>query len=108
LVHDPVVAVSLLPSCGVPLIVGAAVFDGGDGGGGGGEPPELPELPEPLELELVTGPTCELVAELDPPALVAVTTTSILSPTSVDVSVYVELVAPPMLLHPLLVQSCHW
>jgi hypothetical protein len=70
------------------------------------EPPELPELPEPPEL--VTGPTCELCAEPEPPALVAVTTMSMLSPTSVDVSVYVELVAPPMLLHPVVVQSCHW
>jgi hypothetical protein len=72
-------------------------------------PVEPPELPEPVEPpELVTGPTCELCAEPEPSALVAVTTTSMLSPTSVDVSVYVELVAPPMLLHPLLVQSRHW
>jgi hypothetical protein len=116
LVHDPVLAVSLLPSCGVPLIVGAVVFEGG-AGGGGGEPPELPEpeeppeVPEPVEPpeppELVTGPTCELVAELDPPPFVAVTTTSMLVPTSVELSVYVEPVAPLMSLHVPDVQSCH-
>ena len=80
-------AVSVCPCCGVPLIPGAVVLDGGGG---------------------VTGPTGELVAELEPPALVAVTTMSILSPTSLEASLYVELVAPAMSLHDPPVQSCHW
>jgi hypothetical protein len=45
----------------VPLIVGGVVLEGGGG---------------------VTGPTWWLVAGLEPPGLVAVTTTSIWSPTS--------------------------
>jgi hypothetical protein len=59
----------------VPLIVGRAVFDGGDGGGGGGA--------------AVTGPTAALVAGVDPPALVAVTVTVIVLPTSAADSVSV-------------------
>jgi hypothetical protein len=63
----------------VPLIDGRAVFDGGDGGGGGAA---------------VTGPTAALVAGVDPPALVAVTLTVIVWPTSPADSVSVFPVVP--------------
>jgi hypothetical protein len=63
----------------VPLIVGRAAFDGGDGGGDGAA---------------VTGPTAALVAEVDPPPLVAVTVTVIVWPTSPADSVSVFLVVP--------------
>jgi hypothetical protein len=65
----PFEAVSVWPSCGVPSIVGGAVFDGGCGGGATAE---------------VTAET----AVADPTALVAVTATAIPSPTSASVGVY--------------------
>ena len=61
MLQDPLLAVSVWPCCAVPLIVGNEVFAGGGG-----------------------FTVCVLldVAEPDPPSLVAVTTTSIVSPTS--------------------------
>jgi len=73
LVHVPVDAVRVSPTCAVPEMDGAAVFAG------------APEA---------TGPTEALVAVVDPPELVAVTVTVIVSPTSLDTSVYVDDVAP--------------
>jgi hypothetical protein len=47
------------------------------------------------------------VALASPPALVAVTTTSMVSPTSEDCTVYAEPVAPLISEHPADEQSCH-
>jgi hypothetical protein len=63
--HDPFDAVNSDPCCAVPLIVGAAVFTGAAGGGGA-----------------LTAWVCAEVADPEPPALVALTTTSIVLPTS--------------------------
>ena len=58
--HVPVLEVSVCPCCGVPVITGSAVFDGGDTGAD------------------VTVAVCAEMAGLDgPPAFVAVTATLI-------------------------------
>ncbi|HEV3095356.1 MAG TPA: hypothetical protein VGY30_12715 [Solirubrobacteraceae bacterium] len=58
----------------------------------------------------VTGPTLVLVADALPAALVAVTVTRIVWPTSLNPSVYAEPVAPSLFEQfvPELSQSCHW
>jgi hypothetical protein len=66
-------------TCAVPLITGTAVFTGGGGGGAW------------------TTPVTAEVATPEPPALLAVTTTSIVCPTSLDATVYVLELAPEML-----------
>jgi len=67
-VQVPDDAVSVLPSCGVPLIVGRLVFDGAVGD------------------VAVTTAVCGDDPDADPPELVAVTTDRIVWPTSVDPS----------------------
>ena len=67
--HDPLLVDNVSPCTAVPLTAGAPEFTGAAG------------------VALVTAAVCVEVAELDPPALVAVTTTSIVSPTSEDCSV---------------------
>ena len=47
------------------------------------------------------------VADADPPAFVAVTTTSIVSPTSEPCNAYLELLAPLIFEQPAVVQFCH-
>ena len=74
-VHVPSPAVSVCPSWAVPLIVGATVFAGGTA---------------------ATAAVCALVAGVPPAALVPVTTRRIVEATSLEVSTYVELVAPAM------------
>jgi hypothetical protein len=64
----PFEALSVCPSCAVPVIVGGAVFDGGCGGG-------------------ATAPVTDETAVADPRAFVAVTATAIPSPTSASVGV---------------------
>src|SRR5215210_6367580 len=77
-VHVPSAAVSVWPSCGMPLIVGGEVL-----------------------LGAAPGAACTIavateVALLEPAALLAVTTTRIVMPTSAAPSTYVWLVPPPM------------
>jgi hypothetical protein len=88
-VQLPAVAVSVDPANALPETAGARVLTG--------------DAP-------VTGGVAAELADTDPPALVAVTTTMIVSPTSLGASEYVELAAPPMLKQPLapVPQSCHW
>jgi hypothetical protein len=58
--------------------------------------------------DAVTAAVLPDVAAVEPPAFVAVTTTSIVSPTSEDCNAYVELVAPLMLTQlEADEQSCH-
>jgi hypothetical protein len=89
--HVPVDAVSVLETCAVPVIVGTAVFTGA------GEDADW------------TTPVAADVALPDPLAFVAVTTTSIVPPTSEDCTVYEFEVAPAMFEHeaPKTLQSCH-
>jgi hypothetical protein len=61
-VHDPVVVISVSPRVAVPLIAGATVFEGAGGS--------------------ATVAVWAEVAELDPPALAAVTTTRMVWPMS--------------------------
>jgi hypothetical protein len=90
--HEPWLAVSDWPTCGVPEIAGSTVFDGAAG------------LP-------TASVAFELVLELDPPTLElsALTTTRTVRPTSADVSLYIEDVAPLMSWQefPLMSQRCH-
>ena len=53
---------------------------------------------------------CEEVEGVDPPLLLAVTTTRTVWPTSVPVRAWLLAVAPEMLvqLAPEVLQSCHW
>jgi hypothetical protein len=70
-------------------------------------PPAVPPPPPPDPLEAVMAAVWAEVADTDAASSVAVTTTSTLSPTSVDCSVYVLFVAPGMFVQ-VVVQSCHW
>ena len=89
-VQAPVDAVSVCPSVAVPEIVGGAVFAGG--------------------AAAATWAVCADSAVLEPAALVAVTSTRTVVPTSAEPSVYVDAVAPPMSLHdePPASQLRHW
>jgi hypothetical protein len=61
-VHEPALAASVLPSCGVPLIVGALVFRGGSVGSAGTLP-----VDEFVCVPVVVGPAvglAEVVGEL--------------------------------------------
>ena len=60
-----------------------------------------PPPPPPVTVAVYAETACA-----DPPAFLAVTTTSILSPTSEPCNVYDELVAPKIFEHEL-AQSCH-
>jgi hypothetical protein len=90
-VHVPGDAVSVCPSCAVPVIDGAVEFAGGAGGG-------------------VTTAVAAEAAVAAPPLFEAVTDRTIVYPTSNDVSVYVDCVAPAMSkqFRPPLSQSRHW
>ena len=70
MVHDPLEVESVCPCWGVPLTTGAEVLLGGDGFDAAVTTPVAPEL-----------------ADAEPPALVAVTTTTMVSPTSLAVNV---------------------
>src|SRR6185295_12118152 len=83
----PVEAVSVWLYCAVPVIAGSAVFVGA--------------------ASAVTTAVCADVAEAEPTALVAVTTTRSVRPTSLAFTTYVEEVAPPIGEH-VAVQLCHW
>jgi hypothetical protein len=87
--HPPLLVESVRPSCAVPLIAGAVVFDGPD---------------------ILTGEVAAELADDEPPAFVAVTAERIVLPTSLLVSVYELPVAPeiPTQLPPDELQSCHW
>ena len=77
------------PSCADPLIVGNAVFAG-------------------AAISAVTSPVSADVADAAPAVFVAVTTTTIVEPTSDPSNVYDELVAPPMAEHVPELQLPHW
>ena len=79
------------PCVVVPLTAGSAVLDGAVAGA------------------VTTAEAAEL-AELEPPALPAVTTERTVWPTSPDARVYRLPVAPAMVeqVLPELLQSCHW
>src|SRR5438094_380107 len=90
-VHVPSVSVSVSPSVVIPEIAGGAVSAGG----------------------IATATTTALgvlAAEVEPTELVAVTTTTIVEPTSAEVSASVVLVAPAMSAQfaPAESQRCHW
>ena len=72
LIHVPVEAERALPSSAVPLITGSAIFAGGAPDGGCGAVGAGATTLDGL-----------LVAEAEPPALVAVTTMRSVEPTSV-------------------------
>jgi hypothetical protein len=80
------------PTFAVPLITGATVFTGAGGGGSG----------------TVLVATEE--ARADPAALVAVTVTSTVWPTSLEATMWRLEVAPLIAAQdpPELLQSCHW
>jgi hypothetical protein len=92
--HEPFDADSVWPCCAVPLIVGRDVFTGA----------------AMVGVEPETTADAALVAVLDPPALVAVTTVRSVLPTSADVSANEPVVAPAIGVQalPLLSQRCHW
>ena len=102
-VQAPRVAVRIEPRCGVPLIVGGAVFaggfavGGGGGGGGGGGAAE-------------TTAVALLVAEPDPAAFVPVTVTRMVLPTAKLPSVSCVPVAPETEAQfaPAVSQRFHW
>lgn len=87
--HDPAAAVSVSPTCGVPLTVGGAVFAGA-------------AIPATMEV-----PAEAAVPE--PSRLRAVTTTSIVWLTSVEANVYALTVAFAMSAQflPVELQSAH-
>jgi hypothetical protein len=90
-VHVPLLAVSVWPTCAVPLMVGFAVFCG------------------PAVAETTTAVASE-VAVCIPSAFLAETTTRSLWPTSADCTWYVWLVAAVMSaqLAPCVSQRIHW
>jgi hypothetical protein len=83
--------VRVLPSCGVPVTAGGAVFDGGIGA-------------------TVIGPTADDAAPAEPIEFVAVTVTTIVLPTSALATVYVLPVAPAISLQfaPVASHCRHW
>ena len=88
-VQVPLAAVSVWPWVAVPLIAGAAVLVGAGWG--------------------AMTAVWEEVEGVDPPLLLAVTTTRTVWPTSVPVRAWLLAVAPEMLvqLAPEVLQSCH-
>jgi hypothetical protein len=82
--------VSTSPCCAVPDTVGTPVFEGADAAA-------------------VIVAVCAELAEVEPPAFVAVTTERTVSPTSAACNVYVVDVAP-LMFEQLEedVQRCHW
>jgi hypothetical protein len=87
--HVPVDAVNVWPSVVVPVIVGRAVLTGA---------------------AAATTVVADDVLHVDPPLLVAVTSTLNVSPTNPEVIANVEPVAPLMFaqLLPVPLQLCHW
>jgi hypothetical protein len=85
----PTAPVSICPSFTVPAIEGATVFAGASA---------------------ATFALAAELAEAEPAALLAVTLTRMVSPTSPAARVYVGPVAPTPFsqLPPLVLQSCHW
>src|SRR2546430_4494453 len=96
----------ICPCCAVPVIAGNAVFAGeegvgaGAGAGGGGE----------AGADELTTVVWLVVAGAEPVALVAVTVTRSVLPTSVAERVMPEKVSPPIAaqLAPALSQRFHW
>ena len=97
-VQEPLPALKAWPSVAVPLIVGNAVLAGAAGGGGGGA------------CTAATVADAADVAAVEPPSLVAVTTTRTVSPTSLAVSDRVAALAPAIFtqLPPEELQDSHW
>jgi hypothetical protein len=95
--HEPVDADSVWPCCAVPLMVGRNVFTGATTEDVG------------AEAAAITADAA-LVADAEPPAFDAVTTTRSVLPTSTDVNANEAVVAPAIEAHelPLVSQRCHW
>jgi len=91
-IQVPLLAVKVWPSMAVPEIDGTVVFDGATA------------CTPPVAVD-----DASAVLPSGSEMLLAVTWTTIVSPTSLLPSVYVEAVAPLMFEHdaPLLLQSCH-